>query len=219
MNFSNHNIKEYDKKYLKIGYGIKYPEGHIIRHSLYFKNKESILDFGCGNGTHLYYFKDLNIKNIYGVETSKIVNSIKNKRFKVYKINQKEDLTKILKKKFDIIFSNQVLYYLNDDEINFYFNQFRRMLKKNGLIFTTWMSPKTRYFKLSKKIKGSEMRKVVLNSRLKETTYINFKNKKEIRKIFDKNKIKTLHFGHYDVEMNENVPDTGSYHYLHLGKI
>ena len=58
MNFSNHNIKEYDKKYLKIGYGIKYPEGHIIRHSLYFNNKESILDFGCGNGTHLYYFKD-----------------------------------------------------------------------------------------------------------------------------------------------------------------
>ena len=34
-----HNIKEYDKKYFNRGYGIKYPEGHVIRHSKYFKNK------------------------------------------------------------------------------------------------------------------------------------------------------------------------------------
>ena len=35
-----HNIKEYDKKYFNRGYGIKYPEGHVIRHSKYFKKKK-----------------------------------------------------------------------------------------------------------------------------------------------------------------------------------
>ena len=67
--FSNKNIKSYQKKY-RSGYGINFPEGHVIRHSKFFRNKERVLDFGCGNGTHLNFFRTLNVKNLYGVETS-----------------------------------------------------------------------------------------------------------------------------------------------------
>ena len=213
-----HNIKEYDKKYFNRGYGIKYPEGHVIRHSKYFKKKNSILDFGCGNGTHLTFFSHMKIKNIYGVDTSKIVKKIKNKRFKIFRISQDEDLTKKFKRKFDIIFSNQVLYYLNDKSINFFLKQFHTLLSKNGLMFTTWMAPIGNYYKLSKKIKGSEMRELNFNLRLKEKTFINFKTKKKIEKVLKKNNFKSLHYGHYDQEMNHNEVDSGSYHYLNLCK-
>ena len=110
----------------------------------------SILDFGCGNGTHLTFFSQMKIKNIYGVDTSKIVKKIRNKRFKIFRISQEEDLTKKFKRKFDIIFSNQVLYYLNDKSINFFLKQFHTLLNKNGLMFTTWMAPIGNYYKLSK---------------------------------------------------------------------
>ena len=108
--FINHNIVEYDKKFQKRGYGIKYPEGHVIRHLKYFKNKNSILDFGCGNGTHLRFFSEIKIKKIYGVDTSKIVDQIRSNKFKIFKIGEHENLIKKLNRKFDVIFSNQVLY-------------------------------------------------------------------------------------------------------------
>ena len=217
-NLIDHNIKEYNRRYLKLGYGINYPEGHVIRHSKYFKNKKSILDFGCGNGTHLKFFSQIKIKNIYGVDTSKIVYKIKNKKFKVFRINNEENLIKKINRKFSIIFSNQTLYYLTDKKISFYFKQFHKMLNKNGLIFTTWIAPIGNYYKFSRKIKGSEMRKLEFNLRLKGKTFINFKTKKNIEKIIIKNNFKTLHYGHYVGEMNHNEFDSGSYHYLNLSK-
>jgi cyclopropane fatty-acyl-phospholipid synthase-like methyltransferase len=217
-NFITKNIKEYDRKFLKLGYGINYPEGHVIRHSRFFKNKNSILDFGCGNGTHCKFFSEMNIKNIYGVDTSKIIHKIKNKKFKVYRISEEENLIKKINRKFEVIFSNQVLYYLSDEKIYFYFKQFYQMLNKNGLIFTTWIAPKGNYYKCSKKIKNSEFRELKWNLRLKEKTYINFKTKEQIEKIIKKHNFKTLHYGHYDSEMNHNELDSGCYHYLNLSK-
>ena len=80
------------------------------------------------------------------------------------------------------------------------------------------MAPIGNYYKLSKKIKGSEMRELNFNLRLKEKTFINFKKKKKIEKVLKKNNFKSLHYGHYDQEMNHNEVDSGSYHYLNLCK-
>ncbi|EOG9634088.1 hypothetical protein ACLMND_001537 [Campylobacter lari] len=47
------------------GYGLQYPDGHVIRfyeRILKYKlNKTSgnLLDFGCGNGVHSKYFQDV----------------------------------------------------------------------------------------------------------------------------------------------------------------
>lgn len=56
-------VETYKQKY-KDGYGVLYPEGHIIRfYERILKYKMGItsgnmLDFGCGNGTHCCYFID-----------------------------------------------------------------------------------------------------------------------------------------------------------------
>ena len=50
-------------------------------------------------------------------------------------------------------------------------------------MFTTWMAPIGNYYKLSKKIKGSEMRELNFNLRLKEKTFINFKTKNKIENL------------------------------------
>ena len=58
----------YKNKYEQKGYGVEYPDGHVIRfyeRILKYKlNKTSgiLLDFGCGNGTHAKYFKDKVLK-------------------------------------------------------------------------------------------------------------------------------------------------------------
>ena len=61
------------------------------------------------------------------------------------------------------------------------------------------------------------MRELNFNLRLKEKTFINFKTKKK-QKNYKKNCFKSLHYGHYDQEMNHNEVDSGSYHYLNLSK-
>ncbi|WP_236633120.1 methyltransferase domain-containing protein [Campylobacter armoricus] len=72
------SLKAYDKKYQQ-GYGVVYPDGHIIRfyeRILKYKlNKTSgnMLDFGCGNGTHCAYFKSKGFKP-FGID---IIPSIK----------------------------------------------------------------------------------------------------------------------------------------------
>lgn len=59
----------YKCKY-KSGYGVVYPEGHIIRFYERIVKYElgmsggSMLDFGCGNGTHLCYFMSKGFKVI-----------------------------------------------------------------------------------------------------------------------------------------------------------
>ena len=44
---------------------------------------------------------------------------------------------------------------------------FHTLLNKNGLMFTTWMAPIGNYYKLSKKIKGSEMRELNFQFKIK----------------------------------------------------
>ena len=62
------------------------------------------------------------------------------------------------------------------------------------------------YFKLSKYVKNSSLRKVTLNNRLKETTYINFKSKSEMLKDFKL--FSKLHTGFYDTQIREDEGST-----------
>lgn len=77
-------LSGYTKKYDNEGYGLQYPDGHVIRfYERILKYKLSktngnLLDFGCGNGVHSKYFQDVtggrDIKT-YGID---IVSSLKN---------------------------------------------------------------------------------------------------------------------------------------------
>ena len=58
-------MEAYTQKYDKEGYGLQYPDGHVIRfyeRILKFqlhKTSGNLLDFGCGNGIHSKYFKNI----------------------------------------------------------------------------------------------------------------------------------------------------------------
>tara|TARA_A100001011_G_scaffold396948_2_gene496464 strand:- start:2463 stop:3137 length:675 start_codon:yes stop_codon:yes gene_type:complete len=218
---SDKNIRSYQKKY-KSGYGINFPEGHIIRHSAFFRKKKNILDFGCGNGTHLKYFKKLKCQNLYGLETSSdALKRIKDKSINQHQISNYENLVEIFpRKKFDLIFSNQVLYYLDDKELKFYLKQFYKLLKKNGIIYITLMGKESRWFKLSKKVKNSSLRKIKFKfkGKIADTTYINFKNKKEIEDLFNMFSFKKVLMGYYDSLLNFKDNSSGTFHYIYVGK-
>jgi len=217
--FSNKNIKSYQKKY-RSGYGINFPEGHVIRHSKFFRNKERVLDFGCGNGTHLNFFRTLNVKNLYGVETSSFaLKKVKSKIIKKYQISNFENLLDFLpEKKFDLIFSNQVLYYLDETELKFYLMQFYKLLKKNGLVYITFMGKNSKWYKISKKINKSNLRKVTFSGRIKDKSYINFKSRIEIENLFKSYSFKKVLMGYYDSLLDYNDKSSGTFHYIYVGK-
>ena len=62
------------KKYAE-GYGVKYPDGHIIRFyervlkTEFGMTSGKMLDFGCGNGVHSFYMHDKGF-DTYGCDVS-----------------------------------------------------------------------------------------------------------------------------------------------------
>ncbi len=176
------NLETYEKKYQN-GYGIQFPEGHIIRIynniiKKYFdiNSKEfNFLDFGCGNGIHSKFFSTKGF-NVFGVDISaeaielaKINNEKNQENFVVITNN-----VEIFDKKFDLILANQSLYYLDDDELKSILKQFERILTDNGIVIFTMMSNKNYYYDCVEKKFDNGLSKVVLEGRLNETTYINF---------------------------------------------
>ena len=216
MNFIS-NINSYKRKY-KNKYGLQVPDGHIIRIYKQIveyelkKKKGNLLDYGCGNGIHskwitengnwIPYGYDINLE---AIKSAKKNNSKYKKNF--FQSNQiLPDLKKIFKVKFDFIICNQVLYYLENKDLKNIINQFSSILKPGGVFFASMMDKKNYYFKLSKGLKNSSLRKTTLNNRLKETTYINFKNKSEMLKDFKL--FSKLHAGYYDTQIREDEGST-----------
>lgn len=221
MNNIEMNKNTYEDKYSK-GYGIQYPESHIIRiYEHYIKDiigeKSNLLDYGCGNGTHDIYFMEKGI-NVCGVDISEKAIEICNKRIedgKFYLVDKDNDLLKdIFNEKFDIIFANQVLYYLSDEELQKKLYDMNDVLNENGIVIFTMMSSENYYFKHAKKLNdNSGLYEVNLNGRLNETTYINFvKGADDLKEKFSM--FNPLYIGKYDFDMKEG----SSEHYFYIGK-
>ena len=114
---------------------------------------------------------------------------------------------------FDIIITNQVLYYLNDIDIKNLCGQFLDLLKPGGIFFATMMSTLCGHYKMVESTSG-DMSKVVLKGRLNETTFVNFKTSEEILDIFKD--FKRTHFGSYDFVLTEDVGH--GHHYIFVGR-
>ncbi|TEY02793.1 methyltransferase [Campylobacter sp. US33a] len=67
------SLKTYTQKYDENGYGLLYPDSHVIRfyeRILKYKlgiTSGNLLDFGCGNGVHSRYFLSKGFKP-FGVD-------------------------------------------------------------------------------------------------------------------------------------------------------
>lgn len=123
------------------------------------------------------------------------------------------NLKEYFSEKFNVIFSNQVLYYLKDDDIHNLVKQFYDMLLPGCIFFATMIAP-TNYYSNNVESKEGEMSKVVLKGRLNEVTYVNFKTKEELQDLFKP--FKKLHIGMYSSTYFENEGPTD--HYIFVGK-
>jgi len=150
------NKSLYETKY-QIGYGLKYPDGHVIRvHRQILEyelelTKGKILDYGCGIGAHLHYFEENGFTpygcdiNAAAIEKCKSLLPAFAENFHV--IPYIPRLRDYFSVDFDVIFSNQVLEYFNDHDLHNLLSQFHGMLKKGGVIFVTWIAPTNYYSK------------------------------------------------------------------------
>ena len=213
----------YDGKYER-GYGLNYPDGHIIRINEHVLKYElgltggKILDFGCGVGQHLEYFE----KNGYVPYGCDVVESaIKQCKARIpeysenFYVNESmPNLKDYFNEEFDVIFSNQTLYYLADDDINNLVLQFYDMLKPGGVFFATMISPGNNMFQNIEPFEG-ELSKVVLKyGRYNDTTYVNFKTKEEMSKLFSI--FKKIQIGYYTCIIREE--EGASDHHIFIGK-
>lgn len=209
------------------GYGVKYPKGHIIRsyhrvlkHELGItgSNGENLLDFGCGTGTHSVFFRELGF-NVYGTDSDAI--AIKkcqllmpdhSDRFRVSDLNPTEAQLDF-GIRYDVVLSNQVLYYFDDADLSSVVNLFGRLLKPGGVFIATMMSDQHHFYSKAVHQKGSISR-VKVSGRVNNEMFINFTRSEADLKakfcIFE-----PLHIGFYDALIREDEGRT--HHYLFIG--
>ncbi len=194
------------------------------------KKKLKVLDYGCGEGSNIHYLIKKHGYDGYGVDISKP--SIKNcqkkinkKKFKLidFDVNQNDDF---FKKKFDLIISWQVLYYLNDIDLKNRLISFNKMLKPGGYVYFSMMGTKHEYYKhfCDKRKSNNGLHKVNLSSdknykkRQKQNIYhhyINFtKSEKDLKNKF--RLFKPLKIGHYSGSLT-STKESG-HHFTFFGK-
>ena len=119
--------------------------GRILVHDFNItgKNKEKILDFGCGQGSALKYFHNLGF-DVYGVDISpKDINiarkkiASKRKNFKVIKSKPNEKNIFFNNKKFNIVISIQTLDFLSNTHFNKAIKCIYNNMEKGGIIYAS----------------------------------------------------------------------------------
>ena len=214
----------YEAKY-ESGYGLKYPDGHVIRFHRQILEYElglttgTILDYGCGTGIHLHYFEQ-NGYTPYGCDISSTAIEKCKSLMPTYAENfhvipTVPRLRDYFSVDLDIVFSNQVLYYLTDRDLHNVVSQFYLMLKHGGILFATMIAP-TNYY--SRFVQGTQegLSKVVLRGRLNETTFVNFKTKEEVLKLFTSEGFTKFHLGFYGSIIREDEGPTD--HHMFVGR-
>ena len=164
-------------------------------------NKKKVLELGCGTGNNLRFFRDLNFKEIIGIDGSKTAIELARKNIKSKKIKLiLDDFSKINFKSnyFDLIVDRGSITHNSKREINQIFEKLYKFLKKDGLFFSRMFS--SRHYGNHTKIKNKSF-KDEINS--KEGLTTSFFNEHEIKKLFSKFKIISLH-----LEENKSlIPD------------
>jgi 2-polyprenyl-3-methyl-5-hydroxy-6-metoxy-1,4-benzoquinol methylase len=218
------SAKQYETKY-KQGYGLVYPESHIIRVHRHILEWElgmrdgTIFDFGCGSGAHLKYFADHGFVP-YGCDVSKTAIEQCAKMMPEHVANffvtpaVKPDLAALVgPTRFNVFLSNQVLYYLDDEGIRDIVRQAHAMLQTRGVFVVSMMAYSCWYARFITGTVG-DLKKVDMKTpRQTETMFINFKNREEIEALFKP--FRKLHLGSYGNHIRDEEGSTD--HWLYVG--
>lgn len=218
------NTQTHDTKY-QTGYGLRYPDGHVIRfyhHILAYDGgvtSGAMLDYGCGNGSHLEYFRTKGFVP-YGCDVSRVAieqckRLMPNDADHFHVIPNAPKLRDYFQVDCDLIFSNQVLYYLNDRDMQNVLAQLYDLCKPGGIIFATMIAP-TNYY--SRFVEGTEdgLSRVVLRGRLNETQFVNFKTRPQVLDLFTGAGFTKLQLGFYGAIIREDEGPTD--HHIFVGR-
>lgn len=143
--------KSHYEKRAKEGYGLAYPDGHVIRgwenylkHWMPQGQALRMLDFGCWNGTHARYFHDKGfaVAGVDIVDEPVRLAAEHNAPYgsDFHTITDDTDLSDLYEPGFDLIFSNQVLYFLDDQTLAKRQAEFDALLGKGGFVFFSMMT-------------------------------------------------------------------------------
>jgi SAM-dependent methyltransferase len=217
------NTKTYEEKY-KNGYGVQYPESHIIRFYEHFlKNrldhskKIRILDFGCGSGIHPYYFSTKGFE-VYGVDiSSNAIDKAKKQNIgytdNFIVIKEGDSLKNIFDVEFDVVMANQSLYYLNNSQLQSTLDDIKSILISGGYFFATMMSTNNYYYNRVVEDLHNGLLKVELKGRLNETTCIKFIDTiDDLKSSFSL--FEPMFTGKYDVPLIEGSGE----HFYYMGR-
>jgi len=191
-------------------------QSKILKHEYNLPKKKSrLVDFGCGEGSSTNFFGTQGYEAV-GLDISKI--SIKNAKrrykqnkklkFEVCKFIPNEQKIYGFENNVDVIFALQSLYYLGKEDFYELLEIFNKSLKKNGLIFATFKTPRQwEYFNNSKKTKDPWLRHVKFkNSRINiDLNQFFVKDEKDMverMKLF-----KPLHIGKYTMKLLNSESD------------
>ena len=227
MSYLKDNVVHHNKTFGS-GYGILYPEGHIIRvyekilrHEVGLSRQENIklLDFGCGNGTHCEYFLSKGYE-IYGADANSTAIEQCQKRMPEltshFQIIDPEPSKKrvFFGGNFNVILANQVLIYFSDIYLDNCIQSLFNQLCSDGIFIASMIGTQHYLFKNSQKVENG-LYKVETSGNVESVSYINFCASKE--ELIERFRLfKPLHVGYYDFQISED--EGNCFHYLFVGK-
>ena len=185
------------------------------------ERNEKVLDFGCGQGTTLGYFRGKGF-DVYGVDiNSNSIDQCKEKmpdlagHFGVISpVPTEED--QFFDGGFDLVTSIQTLYYLSDTDLKTRLTSLYNQMKPNAVFYATMMGTKSQFYKHSREAEdGLSLVELDYSRFSVRDYYLNFtKSEEELVSKFGM--FEKIHVGYYDFSFRE---DEGSnFHYTYIGK-
>lgn len=155
------NKNNYEELYTKEETFLRYPADWIIRfHNMFLRTEQpnggKVLDFGCGSGNNSIFFMQKGY-TVYGVDVAPSFKKLLAANLELNHIDQsvlanfstisgESTALDFPDNSFDLIISNQVLYYMpNEQHLREVCNELKRVLRPGGIVFFTMMGPSHYY--------------------------------------------------------------------------
>ena len=219
------NQRYYEQQYAA-GYGHEHPESHVIK--IYHRILASelnltgagaprLLDFGCGTGANAGFFATKGF-DVHGVDTSaRAIEACRRRlpdtadQFQAIEPDSKADDWPF-DAPFDIVFSNQVLYFLCDRDLRERLQLLLAHLTPDGIFIATMIGTQHYLYRPSTP-DADGLRRVKTGEEGDQPLFIRFtESKNHLRSQFAG--FEPIHIGHYDV----NLRDDSGFHYVFIGR-
>jgi len=227
------NKKRYQERYSTQKEFLRYPADWVIRfHNMFMKKNiptGKVLDYGCGSGNNSVFFLEKGYE-VYGIDVAESVkdlikinlieNGLDEKLIENFSIISPDaEKIEFEDNYFDFIISNQVLYYLpNQEHIKKITNEMKRCLKPDGVVFFTMMGPKNYYISEYTENINDNIYEINLNKKghrlegIHEYIY-GVENETELESLFSN--FECLSTGYFDQSM---LDLKSNFHWIFIGK-